>query len=78
MKNSWECEPVQLDGVRFLSSVFDRTLIKKVIERLWAFIVGNYSIWRYYVHGENIFVLAREIEIAEYFKCVVAVFDVWR
>ena len=27
------------------------------------------------LHGENGFVLVREIEITEYFKCVVAVFD---
>jgi len=54
-----------------------RTLIKKVFERLEAFIVGNYRVQRHYVHGENDFVLAGEIESTENFNCVVVDFDIF-
>ena len=41
-------------------------------------VIGNDSVKRCYIHGENKFVLVEETEVTKNFKCVLAVLNVRR
>ena len=56
---------------RFGAWFFDSALIEKVFECLKTFAIGNDCLQRCNVPGENKFVLAGEIEIAEIFSACV-------
>ena len=41
-----------------------------------TFVIGNDNMKRCNIHGEKMFVLAKEIKVAKNFKCVLAVLNV--
>ena len=43
-----------------------------------TFVIGNDSVKRCYIHGENKFVLVEETKVTKNFKCVLAVLNVRR
>ena len=53
-------------------------MTKKIFEGLETFVIGNDSVKRCYIHGENKFVLVEETKVTKNFKCVLAVLNVRR
>ena len=62
--------------IRFRARFLNSALIEKMFEGPETFVIGNDNMKRCNIHGEKMFVLAKEIKVAKNFKCVLAVLNV--